>query len=107
MYELKPLDMASLRKRALLGAVIGLALISYFLLSLNHPNPNWPKFWMVRPLLVVPFAGACGGIFYYFTSHLSIRKGWQKIALNVLSFLVFIIGLWMGIVLGLDGTMWN
>ncbi|MBD2700196.1 potassium transporter KefB [Spirosoma sp. BT702] len=107
MYELKPLDVASLSKKALFGAAIGLVLICFFLSNVNHPNPDWPKFWMVRPLIIVPLAGACGGAFYYFTNYLPFQKGWKKIAINVLSLFVFLIGLWMGIVLGLDGTLWN
>lgn len=33
--------------------------------------------------------------------------GLNKIAATILSVIIFIIGLWMGIVLGLDGTLWD
>lgn len=99
---------ASLAKRMLLGAVIGLAVILFFVLpGVDNPNPAWPKLWWIRPLIVVPLAGATGGAFYYFMHRWSYQGGWKRALGIIVSLLVFIIGLWMGIVLGLHGTMWN
>ena len=98
---------SSLSKRMLIGAAIGLAVISFFVLSANGGNPEWGRFWMIRPLVVVPFAGAMGGLVSYFMAQLADINGWNKILVTVFSAIVFIIGLWMGIVLGLDGTMWH
>jgi hypothetical protein len=98
---------SSLSKRMLIGAAIGLVVISYFVLSANGGNPEWGRFWMIRPLLVVPFAGAIGGLVSYFMAQLADINGWNKILVTVFSAIIFIIGLWMGIVLGLDGTMWH
>jgi hypothetical protein len=39
--------------------------------------------------------------------HFRARGGWIKIVANIVSLLGFIIALWMGTVLGLDGTLWN
>jgi hypothetical protein len=103
----QPIHPASMGKRALVGAAIAFVLISVFLLKAGSPNPAWPKFWMIRPLLVVPAAGAAGGIFYYFMDHLRYQGGWKKVVANVLSLVVYIIGLWLGTVLGLAGTMWD
>jgi hypothetical protein len=94
-------------KPMLFGAGIGLIVISYFLIGNGEPNPAWGKLWMIRPLIVVPAAGATGGVFYYFMDHLRYQGGWKKILANILSLIIFIIGLWLGIVLGLAGTMWN
>ena len=90
----------------LVGAGIGLLLISLFLFSAEF-NPEWGKFWMIRPLVIVPLAGAMGGACNYVIAHFHNRVGVNKTIAMILSVIVFIIGLWMGIVLGLDGTMWD
>lgn len=33
--------------------------------------------------------------------------GWKKILANIFSVIIFIIGLWLGSVLGLSGTYWD
>ncbi|RYU92492.1 potassium transporter KefB [Mucilaginibacter terrigena] len=101
------IDSAALTKRMLLGAGMGLIVILSFVLQVRHPHVEWGKFWMVRPLLVVPFAGAVGGAFHYYVNLLTGNGGWKKVLANVISFVVFVIGLWMGIVLGLVGTLWH
>lgn len=98
---------SSLGKRMLQGAAIALILIAVFLLKAGEPDPAWGKFWMIRPLVIVPAAGAMGGVFYYFMDHLRYQGGWKKIIAIILSLIVYIIGLWMGTILGLDGTLWN
>lgn len=94
-------------KPMLIGAGIALALIALFLSGVDNPNPAWPKYWMVRPLIVVPLAGAGGGAFFAFMRPLREKGGWMTAFAYVLCIVVFIIGLWMGSVLGLDGTLWN
>lgn len=89
-----------------LGAVIALALIIIFLIP-TPPNHSYPKYWMVRPLIIVPFAGAMGGLCFYILDFLRIQGGWKKIIANVLSFFICLVGLWLGFVLGLDGTLWD
>ncbi|UYQ95690.1 hypothetical protein MKQ68_11315 [Chitinophaga horti] len=98
---------APLAKRMLQGGAIALVLIALFLSRAGEPKPEWPTFWMVRPLLVVPFAGAMGGLCFYLLDSLRYQGGWRKILANVLSLLIYIFGLWIGTVLGLDGTHWN
>src|SRR5919107_4752694 len=91
----------------LIGAVIGLILISLFVFGVDNPKPEWGELWRIRPLIITPLAGAMGGLFFYFMNYLSSRGSINKIFAIILSFVVFIIGLWMGVVLGLDGTMWD
>ncbi len=98
---------AAFVKPMLIGAGIALALIALFLSGVDNPNPAWPKYWMVRPLIVVPLAGAAGGAFYAFMRPMREQGGWITALAYVLCIVVFIIGLWMGSVLGLDGTLWN
>lgn len=91
----------------LIGGAIGLMLISFFLFTAGEPNPEWHKLWRIRPLILVTLAGATGGaINYLLMEHLQFN-GWKKFLAGVLSVIVFIIGLWMGTVLGLDGTYWD
>ena len=97
----------SLAKPVLIGAWIGLILISIFLSGVHDPNPAWGKLWMIRPLVIVPLAGAMGGLFYYFMLHLSAGGSLNKTLALVLSIFVYVAGLWLGTVLGLDGTLWD
>jgi hypothetical protein len=94
-------------KRMLQGASIGLVLISIFLIGAGKPDPAWGKLWLIKPLLMVPFAGAMGGLFYYFMDHLRSQGGWRKAVAIVVSLIVFVFGLWIGAVLGLNGTFWD
>jgi len=97
----------SLGSRLLLGAGIALILITVFLLQVRGADPEWGKLWMVKPLIIVPVAGAMGAAFYFFMDHLRNEGGWRKILANVLSLIVYLIALWLGTVLGLNGTLWN
>ncbi|UOE51138.1 hypothetical protein MTO98_08625 [Mucilaginibacter sp. SMC90] len=102
-----PIAPISLGKNMLLGWGIGLILISVFLFQVNEPNPAWGKLWMIRPLIITPLAGAAGGGIYYFMDQLRRMRSWNKVLFQLLSLILFIIALWLGIVLGLDGTLWN
>jgi hypothetical protein len=97
----------SLSKRMLQGAGIALMLIIIFLLGVDEPKPEWGKLWMLKPLIVVPLAGAAGGVFYYFMDHLRYQGGWRMVLAIILSLIGYIFALWIGTVLGLNGTLWN
>lgn len=90
----------------LIGGAVGLMVISFFVFGVDEPKPEWGKLWIIRPLLITPMAGAMGGAFYYFMDYLSY-KGLNKTVAVVLSLIVFMVALWLGVVLGLAGTMWN
>jgi pilus assembly protein TadC len=96
----------SLVKPMLVGGGIALLVISFFVFGVDEANPAWGKFWMIRPLIITPLAGAMGGAFYSFMAYQSSR-GFNKALAILLSLAVYFIGLWLGIVLGLKGTMWN
>lgn len=108
-FQNKPLHTASVGKRMGQGAGVAFILIAFFLISAGEPSPDpgWPRFWVIRPLVIVPFAGALGGLFYYNMDHLRDQGGRRKVLANVLSLLVFLVVLWLGTVLGLDGTWWD
>ena len=90
----------------LVGAGIALVVISFFIFGSDHVKPEWGQYWRLRPLIVTSLAGACGGAFYAFMSYKSSR-GFNRTLAVVISLLVYVVCLWMGIVLGLDGTMWD
>ena len=94
-------------KNASLGAVIGLGFISFIIFSVDAPKPEWGSLWRIRPILVTSLAGAAGGAFFFFMNDFTARRGWNKAVVYVISFFVFIVGLWIGAILGLDGTLWN
>lgn len=97
----------SLLSRILLGAGIGLALISFFLLNVRNPDPAWPKLWMLRPLIIVPLAVGGAGLCFHFLDKYRYENGLNKTFIFVLGIIGHIIALWLGMVLGLDGTLWN
>jgi len=93
-------------KPVLIGGAIALLLISFFVFGVDEPHPDWPKLWQVRPLIITPLAGAAGGAFFYFMDQMSFR-GMNRTLAVILGMVGFVIALWLGSVLGLDGTMWN
>ena len=100
---------ASLGKRMIIGAGLGLFLISLFLIGDGDlpVNPEWPKYWYIRPFIVVPIAAAMGAGFSVLLDDLRHQGGWKQAFAIVFSLIVFIVSLWLGTVLGLVGTLWN
>ena len=97
---------SSLAKATILGAGFALVLIGFFLVSAGQADPAWGSYWFIKPLIMVPAAGAAGGAALYFiSSHYS--SGWQKFVAVIFGILVYIIVLWIGTVLGLNGTYWD
>ena len=90
-------------KQMLLGAGFALVFISLFLSGVTDPKREWGNLWMVRPLIVVPIAGAMGGAFFYYITRLTKGAAWG-ILLGIAGSIVI---LWLGTVAGLDGTLWD
>lgn len=97
----------ALLKRMLTGATIGFILITLFVMGVDNPDPEWSRYWKVRPMIVVAIAGAIGGAFYDFMHLLRYQGGIVKVIGLVLGVIGFVIILWLGSVYGLDGTLWN
>jgi hypothetical protein len=98
---------ASIGKRMLLGLVIGIVIISIFIFPVEEPHPEWGKYWRIRPLIVTPLVAAFGILSFYLKDLVRPRHKGIAMVLLLLSLLVFLISLWIGIILGLDGTLWN
>ncbi|WP_420386299.1 potassium transporter KefB [Roseivirga sp.] len=96
-----------LRSSLLTGAVIGLTLISLFIVSAGNADPSWARYWFVKPLIITPTATAMGGAFYYFIDHTFEKNGWNKALAFIIGIVGFTVSLWLGTVLGMNGTYWN
>ena len=94
-------------KRMLIGAALGFLLISFFVFGVDHPNPEWPANWRIRPLIITPVMAALGAGFSCFLDQIRYEGGWKGLAAVIISLLAFVIALWMGSILGLVGTMWD
>ena len=91
----------------LLGAGFALLAISFFVFGVDNVLVEWGKFWMIRPLIITPLAGATGGAVYHLLDRLRAKGNINGSVALILSLIIYVVGLWMGIVLGLAGTMWN
>ncbi|WP_416439081.1 hypothetical protein [Phnomibacter sp. MR] len=97
-----------LQKRIITGASIALLLITVFILpSILNPKPDWGNLWMIRPLLVVPIAGGLAAAIIHVLLGWQAKMKWPKLLVYFVCLLGYIIALWMGTVVGLDGTLWD
>ncbi len=96
-------------KRMLIGYAIGLLIILSFILRANPDAvAQWGDYWMIQPLVITPLAGAAGGFCFHFLDfNYGGNGGMAKLLSHILGVIIFVIGMWMGIILGLHGTMWN
>lgn len=92
--------------RILMGAAIALCAILFFIVG-AETQPNWPDLWRIRPLIMTPLAGAFGGGLFYLTSNWLQEAGLNRITAAFFSLAVYLVVLWLGIVLGLEGTLWD
>jgi hypothetical protein len=90
-----------------LGAALGLIVILFFVYSVGDPNPSWGPAWRVRPLILTPLVAAFGMLSFFLRTILRPESPLQRILTFLLSLTCCIIALWMGIIIGLDGTLWN
>jgi hypothetical protein len=105
--KFKKINSSSLVKCIVIGAAFNLIIIGIFLSGVHDAKPEWGKYWMVRPLIIVPLGGAMGGTIFYLLHFYSRQLGFHKAIATVLGGIIFIIGLWLSSVLGLDSTLWN
>lgn len=97
----------SILKRMLIGAAIGLIIISFFIFPVNNPDPDWGKYWRIRPLIITPLAGAFGILSFYLKDFIRPQGNFMSALVLFFSILAFIVALWLGAVLGMDGTLWD
>ena len=96
-----------LLKRTLIGAAIGLAIILFFVLGVKNPKPEWGQYWIARPIIVTPIVVALAGACTSFLEPLRREGGMKQIIAYILTGLIYVFGLWFGIIAGLAGTLWD
>lgn len=74
ILSIRRIDPKSVIKRMALGAAIGFIIISFFVLSVDEPNPEWGKWWRIRPLVITPLATAFGILSFYLADIIRPRK---------------------------------
>lgn len=94
-------------KTAAGGWVAGLGLISLFVFGINDPAPEWGSYWQVRPLLLTPVIAGTGAGFAYLLFNRGGGSAGRKLLFTVLAASSFLFCLWIGVILGLDGTLWD
>lgn len=102
-----PPSLATLKKRAIIGATIGLVITFIFIISADKADASWSKLWFIKPLVLTPLATAVGGAFYYYIEQLFFFNGWKKALAIIIGLIGFVVSLWLGMVLGFNGTYWN
>jgi len=105
--DLFQINTLALAKRIFIGAAIAFTLILSLLLSVDEPKPEWGSLWMLKPLLITPLAGAGGGAFFYYMTQIVKNNAWAKLIATLVGLVGYVIAIWLGSVLGLDGTLWN
>lgn len=104
---LKQLTPKSVIARMAIGALIGFALIALFIFPIKDPDPAWGSYWRVRPLIITPLVAALGFLSFYLKEYIEPKTDAGKIVVFLISAVAFLVALWMGIILGLDGTLWD
>lgn len=104
LFRVNPMSIA---KRMFIGAAIAFALILSMLLSVDEPKPEWGALWMLKPLLITPLAGAGGGAFFYYMTQIVKNNVWAKLIAISVGIVGYVIAIWLGSVLGLNGTLWD
>lgn len=94
-------------KFALAGGFIALCWIALLVFSVRETPESWSDYWRLRPLVVTPLSGAFGGLFFYLMAVRSRFSGWMRILAAIAGLLGYLVAVWLGTVLGLDGTLWN
>ena len=97
----------SLLRHLISGWAIGISITTLIILSADEHKPEWGNWWMLKPLLITPLAAAAGMLAFYLKRFFRRNSNITRIGVFLTSLLLFLLGLWMGIVLGFDGTLWN
>ena len=101
------ITLTSIITEMLTGAVLGFIVISFFVFGVDNPNPAWDENWRVRPLIIAPLVGGLATLALLLKYFVRFDTKILNDLLILFSFVLAFIGLWIGIILGLDGTMWD
>ncbi|WP_130734599.1 hypothetical protein [Flavobacterium sp. J27] len=101
------ISISNVFKFAIAGAIVALIIILLLIFSVPNPNPTWGKVWFVRPLVVTPFITSIGGALFYLINTKKTAFKFINLMLFLFSVFILLFFLWIGTILGLDGTLWN
>lgn len=93
--------------RMMIGCFSYFMVALFFITSVDIPNPIWPACWYVKPLIVLPINGLLCGLVTYIISKVIKGSNTLNFFSMLLQTLSFIVMLWLSIVLGFHGTLWN
>ncbi|MDQ3016490.1 MAG: potassium transporter KefB [Bacteroidota bacterium] len=102
-----PIISMSLFKPMFIVGLIALMVIVFFVSGFDNPKPEWGELWYIKPLIITPIVGALGGVFFYLINNLRLRGKLATTIAVIISLIGYVFALWMGIILGLNGTMWD
>lgn len=80
---------APLKNHALKGMGIAVVLLVLAFAFLGRPNTGSNR-WMVLPSILVPLAGAFGGMVFYVTDPLRLKGGWRRTVADILSYMLYL-----------------
>jgi len=94
-------------KAFITGSGISLLITSAYILSVQYPKASWGTYWQIRPLIVGPLIAGLGMLTtFLILKYLSSRQV-SKVFAYPFAVLIFILSLWISMVLGFKGTLWN
>lgn len=96
----------TLIKTLLMSFAIGFFVITMMIFPIQNPKPEWGENWKIKPLIIVPLMSVIGSIPFYFTLIRKFKSSSNKFYSTIAAILLFLICLWLGIILGLNGTLW-
>lgn len=99
-------DKQSFIKAAMTGGIVGLVIISVFVFT-AETKQEWGTLWQIKPLVITPLVAALGGGAFYATLSFFSANRWPKALGMTIGVLAFMVALWLGVVLGLNGTLWD
>ncbi|PVH27025.1 hypothetical protein [Sphingobacterium corticibacter] len=92
--------------KMMFGAALGIFVVSPFIYGNTPHNDEWGFFWFIKPLVLIPLSGAVGGALYYLSTRYlqHILPKWLLMGMGTL---LLAVSIWIGAILGLNGTYWN
>ncbi|WP_268036357.1 hypothetical protein [Algoriphagus sp. PAP.12] len=100
LKSLLGLEAKSLFLPSILGAIIPTSLLIFLMVA----NSECYEVWMFFPLLIIPFGGALGGIFFYLMGFHWFPKGNQKLMALIFSCFIYIFIIWFFSVMAFNLT---
>lgn len=93
---------ANLAKHTFRGAALAFGLVSLWIVSILIAGATSIGASFLVPLGMATIGGSCGGVFYSFMDYLRYQAGWKKTMANVVSVMVYVVGVYLSLVLGLS-----